>query len=180
MKIDPPMWIAADFECMNIPINNNNNVNINGNDNDNVTDKLFINKPLALGYNIVKHPDYDNLNLEKDGYIKYFGEDCVEWFINEMLEIESYMKNYFKIELEINYDTIPENYDQTTCWLCEKEFKLKDIKEIPIVKDHCHLTGRFRGLAHNSCNPNTRKASKYFICTNTFSCLFIIRLPSIL
>ena len=155
MKIDPPMWIAADFECMNIPINDNND--------DNVTDKLFINKPFAIGYNIVKKPDYDNLNLEKDGYIKFFGEDCVEWFINEMLEIESYMKTYFKTELEINHDTIPENYNQTTCWLCEKEFQPKDLKENPIVKDHCHLTGRFRGLAHNNCNLNTRKAHTSFV-----------------
>ena len=77
------MWIAADFECMNIPIIDN--------DNDHVTDKLFINKPVAIGYNIVKNPEYENLNLEKGDYIKYFGEDCVEWFINGMLEIESYM-----------------------------------------------------------------------------------------
>ena len=123
MKIDPPMWIAADFECMNLPINDTNNDN--DHDNNSVKDKLFINKPVAVGYNIVKNPDYDNLNLEKDGYIKYFCEDCVEWFINEMLEIESFMKNYFKNELEINPDTIPENYDQTTCWLCEKNSKLK-------------------------------------------------------
>ena len=113
MKIDPPMWIAADFECMNIPIIDN--------DKDNVTDKLFVNKPVAIGYNIVKNPDYENLNLEKDGYIKYFGEDFVEWFVNEMLEIKSNMKNYFKNELEVNLDTIPKSYDQTTCWLCEKE-----------------------------------------------------------
>ena len=99
MKKDPPMWIAADFECMNISINDN--------DDDNVTDKLFVNKPVAIDYNIVKNPDYENLNLEKDGYIKYFGKDCVEWFINEMLKIEGYMKNYFKNELEINLDTIP-------------------------------------------------------------------------
>ena len=156
--MDPPMWIAADFECMIIPINNNNDDNVIDHDNNGVTDKLFVNKPIAMGYNIVKHPDYDNLNLEKDGYIKYFGGDCVEWFINEMLEIEGYMKTYFKKELEIILDTIPENYDQTTCWLCEKDFKPKDIKENPIVKDHCHLTGRFRGLAYNSCNLNTRKA----------------------
>ena len=80
-----------------------------------------------------------------------------------MLEIESYMKTYFKNELEINLDTIPENYDQTTCWLCEKEFKLKDVKEKPIVRDHFHLTGRFRGLAHNNCNLNTRKAYTSFV-----------------
>ena len=163
MKIDPPMWIAADFECMNIPINDNNNNNVNDDDNDNVTDKLFINKPLAIGYNIVKNPDYDNQNLEKDGYIKYFGEDCVEWFVNEMLEIESYMKTYFKIELEINLDTIPENQNQTTCWLCEKEFTPKDLKDNLVVRDHCHLTGKFRGLAHNNCNVNTRKAHTSFV-----------------
>ena len=176
MKIDPQMWIAADFECMNLPINDNNNNNdndnVNDHDNNGVTDKLFINKPVAIGYNIVKHADYDNLNLEKDGYIKYFGEDCVKWFINEMLEIESHMKNYFKNELEINPDPIPENYNQNTCWLCEKEFKLKDMKENPIVKDHFHLTGRFRGLAHNNCNLNTRKAHTSFvpIIFHNFSC----------
>ena len=70
MKINPPMWTAGDFECMNNPINDN--------DNDKVTDKLFVNKPVALGYIIVRYTDYDKLNLEKDGYIKYFGEDCVE------------------------------------------------------------------------------------------------------
>ena len=153
MKIDPPMWIAADFECMNIPIN----------DNDNVTDRLFINKPVAIGYNIVKNSYYENLNLEKDGYIKYFGGDCVEWFVNEMLEIEGDMKNFFKNELEINLDTIPKKFDQTTCWLCEKEFKPKDVKENPVVKDHCHLTGKVRGLAHNNCNLNTRRAYTSFV-----------------
>ena len=173
LKIDPPMWIAADFECMSIPINNNNNNNDDYNNNDNanvndhdkngVTDKLFVNKPVAIGYNILKNSDYDNLNLEKDGYIKYFGEDCVERFINEMLEIESYMKTYFKNELENNLDTIPEIYDQTTSWLCEKEFTPKDLKDNPVVRDHCHLTGRFRGLAHNNCNLNTRKAHTSFV-----------------
>ena len=86
MKIDPPMWMAADFECMNVPINDNDNDNVN--DDDHVTDKLFVNKPVAIGYNLVKSPDYENLKLEKDGYNKHFGKDCVEWFINEILEVE--------------------------------------------------------------------------------------------
>ena len=167
MKIDPPMWIAADFECMNIPINNNNNnndnVNVNDHDNNGATDKLFVNKPVAIGYNIVKHPDYDNLNLEKDGNIKYFGDDCVEWFISEMLEIEGCKKNCFKNELEINLDTIPKNLDQNTCWLCQKDFKLEDVKENPVVKDHCHISGKFRGLAYNNFNLNARKAHTSFV-----------------
>ena len=128
MELDPPVWIAADFECMNLPIIDN--------DNNIVTDKLFVSKPVAIGYITVKNHDYENQKLDKDGYIKYFGEDCVEWFINEMLEIEGDLKNYFENELEINLDTIPKNYDQTTCWLCEKEFTPKDLKGNPIVKDH--------------------------------------------
>ena len=66
------------------------------NDNDHVTDELFVSKPVAISYIFVKNPGYEKLNLEKDGYIKYFGEDCVDCFVNEMLEIEIYMKNYFK------------------------------------------------------------------------------------
>ena len=58
---------------------------------------------------------------------------------------------------------IRKKYDQTTCWLCEKESKLKDIKENPVVQKHCHLTGKFRGLANNICNLNTRKAHTSFV-----------------
>ena len=80
MKIDPPMWMAADCECMNVLINDSDKDNVN--DKDNVTDNFFVNKPVAIEYNVVKIPHHENFNLEKDGYIKYFGEDCVEWFIN--------------------------------------------------------------------------------------------------
>ena len=155
MKRDPPMCTAADFECMNVPFHDN--------DNDHVTDKLFANKPVAIDYNIVKNLDYENLNLEIDGGIKYFGEYCVEWFINELLEKEGYKKNYFENEFEENLDKIPKKYDQTTCWLCEKEIKFKDVKENLIVKDHCAPTGNFRGLAHNNCNLKTRKAHTSFV-----------------
>ena len=56
MKIDSAVWMAADFECMNVLINDNNN------DVTHVTDKLFVNKPIAIGYNIVKNPYYGNLD----------------------------------------------------------------------------------------------------------------------
>ena len=35
-----------------------------------------------------------------------------------------------------------------TCWICEK--LIDDEK----VRDHCHITGKFRGTAHWSCNIN--------------------------
>ena len=46
MKIDPPIWITADFECMNVPLES-------ANEND-CKEKLFVNKPIAIGYTIFK------------------------------------------------------------------------------------------------------------------------------
>ena len=40
------------------------------------------------------------------------------------------------------------------CWICKEE--LNTYK----VKDHCHVTGKFRGAAHNKCNINLRLPKK--------------------
>ena len=39
---------------------------------DDSMEKLFVNEPVTIGYNIIKNSDFVNLNLEKDGYNKYF------------------------------------------------------------------------------------------------------------
>ena len=101
--------------------------------------------------------------MEKDGFIKYFHEDCVEWLTNELLGKDGYIKICFENKIEIILDTVPKSYDQSTCCLCEKEFKLEDVKERPVNKDQCHLTGKFGGLAQNNCILNTRKALTSFV-----------------
>ena len=39
-----------------------------------------------------------------------------------------------------------------SCWICEKLFDVGDDK----VRDHCHITGRYRGASHWSCNINLK------------------------
>ena len=38
------------------------------------------------------------------------------------------------------------------CWICGKLFDVGDNK----VRDHCHVTGKYRRSAHWSCNINLK------------------------
>ena len=42
---------------------------------------------------------------------------------------------------------------QKRCYIRKKEFSTDDDnKKYHKVRDHCHYTGKFRGVAHNICN----------------------------
>ena len=43
-----------------------------------------------------------------------------------------------------------------SCWICSKLFDVGDKK----VRDHCHVTGKFRGAARFSCNANCKLSKK--------------------
>ena len=36
------------------------------------------------------------------------------------------------------------------CWICKQELNADK------VRNHCHVTGKFRGAAHNKCNLELR------------------------
>ena len=42
------------------------------------------------------------------------------------------------------------------CWICKKFINNDEEK----VRDHCHVTGKFRGAAHESCNLNFQLTKK--------------------
>ena len=44
----------------------------------------------------------------------------------------------------------------TVCHICKNGFTKKDYK----VRDHCHVTGKYRGAAHNNCNRSFRLTNK--------------------
>ena len=56
--------------------------------------------------------------------------------------------------------------NSTSCDICGRKYKAGD--ENGPVRDHCHITGKYRGSAHNDCNlklrlePESRYLS-YFI-----------------
>ena len=42
------------------------------------------------------------------------------------------------------------------CWICDRLFDVSDNK----VRDHCHVTGRYRGAAYWICNVNFNLTKK--------------------
>ena len=42
------------------------------------------------------------------------------------------------------------------CWICDKLYDLGDNK----IRDHCHITGNYRGFAHWNCNANLGSTKK--------------------
>ena len=92
-----------------------------------------------------------------------------------MLEKETYMNRYVKDFIELKLNTIPENAGSgKKCWFCEKQFEEEvDVTEASnpvrckdfaktVVKNPCHLTGNFCGIADSKFNLDTRKAQSSF------------------
>ena len=61
-----------------------------------------------------------------------------------------FIKNLIMSEEEEQFQS------SNTCWICEKLIDDDDEK----VRDHCHVTGKFRGAAHWSCNINLQLTKK--------------------
>ena len=49
-----------------------------------------------------------------------------------------------------------ERFELTICWICSKLIENSDDK----VRDHCHISGKYRGAAHWSCNINLKITKK--------------------
>ena len=42
--------------------------------------------------------------------------------------------------------------NSTKCWICGNDYIDNDVR----VRDHCHVTGKYRGSAHRHCNINLK------------------------
>ena len=145
MKVPIPIRVYADFECINQPTG----------DREAAPKVLFKQIPIAVGFYIIS-PFGNN-------YSSYFGEPCVTWFVNEMLTLENIASNYFEtnLPLEITPEEEESFQQSKVCWLCENP--LGEGEAAHTVRDHDHLTGKYRGAAHNKCNLNCKKKSSSFV-----------------
>ena len=82
----------------------------------------------------------------------YRGENAVYKFMENMLEevnwCKSKMKKCFNKPLKMTKENETDFQKAIKCHICDIKYTNKDIR----VRDHCHITGKFRGSAHQDCN----------------------------
>ena len=86
----------------------------------------------------------------------YRGENAVYKFMEKMLEEVEYckavVKKRFNKPLVMTEDDEQCFRTMDGCHICGEKYTDKDVR----VRDHCHITGKFRGSAHQECNLNLR------------------------
>ncbi|RLU24991.1 hypothetical protein DMN91_003083 [Ooceraea biroi] len=91
---------------------------------------------------------------ESSAYRSHRGEDCVPWFVGELGDLARRVKAILASNTpmrDLTSEQREELRDATAlCHVCGKPFAEADTR----VRDHCHLTGRYRGPAHSACNLN--------------------------
>ena len=150
MEIPLPIRVYADFECIIQPTQNTAKLVLPD------PRVLFKRSPIAVGLYLISPygPHFGNQ------YYSYFGVDCVTWVVNEMLTLEKLASECFGTNIPLGMTPEEEeSFQQSTiCWLCENPFG------DDTVRDHDHLTGKYRGAAHNRCN--LKKVIKF--CSHIF------------
>ena len=91
--------------------------------------------------------------------VVFKGENAAYEFIKAILkEYEHHkkvMRKHFNKNLIISEEE-EEYQSSNACWICKKLIDHDDVK----VRDHCHVTDRFRSAAHWSCNINIQLTKK--------------------
>ena len=86
----------------------------------------------------------------------YRGENAIYKFMENMLEEVEYckavIKKQFNKPLVMTKDDEQRFITMDGCHICGEKYDEKDVH----VRDHCHITGKFRGLAHQECNLKLR------------------------
>ena len=142
-----PFVIYADFEAITEKISN-----CQPDDNQSYTNAYQKHTDCGFGYKVVCCYD--------DKYSQplkiYRGEKAVYTFLEYMLDEVKYCKKVMKKEFNKPLKMTKKDEDKfkkaEECYICNKKYTDKDIR----VRDHCHITGKYRGSAHQECNLELR------------------------
>ena len=143
-----PFVIYADFESILVP--EERKVDSKDCEDKSSTDLYQTHKACSFGLKTVCHYD-DKYSGE---YMSYIGEDAALVFLKtvlkESLKCRDMVNKIFKKKMVITPEQEAEFWMTRNCSICGND--LGDDR----VRDHDHVTGMYRGAAHNMCNLKYR------------------------
>ena len=151
-QIPVPFVIYADFEA--ITKKNKKSVVDESKDKGNVsyTKAYQTHVDCGYGYKVVCHYDW---KLSKRSKI-YRGKGAVYKFMENMLEEVEYckkmVKRHFNKNLKATNDDLRNFNESSECYMC----KVKYVEGEKPVMDHCRITGKYMGSAHDACCSKLR------------------------
>ena len=149
-KVKLSFMIYADFESILVPENNGKQ-----NPKESYTNKFQKHVACSYGYKLVCVDDKFSKPFKS-----YLGKDSVYNVINSIIKESKYcsdvMKNYFNKELVMTKDDNEDFENSTKYWICDNDYADGDVK----VRDHCHITGKYRDSVHRDCNINLKLNQK--------------------
>ena len=171
-QLPVPFVIYADFEALTEKIHG-----CQPNNEKSYTEAYQKHTDCGYGYKVVCCYD--------DKYTKpvqiHRGENAVYKFMENMLEevnwCKSKMKKHFNKPLKMTKENEIDFQKAIKCHICDQQYTDKDIR----VRDHCHITGKFRGSAHQDCNlklqikPDTIKIPVIFHNLRGYDSHFIMQ-----
>ena len=150
-QLPVPFVIYADFEAITKKIHG-----CQPNDDKSYTEAYQKHIDCSYGYKVVCC--YDN-KYSKPEQI-YRGEKAVYKFMAAMLDEVKYCKKVMKKEfnkpLKMTKDDEEKFKKADECHICNKKYNKTDVR----VRDHCHITGMYRGSSHQDCNLNFQISDK--------------------
>ncbi|KAK3104974.1 hypothetical protein FSP39_014438 [Pinctada imbricata] len=141
-KLRVPFVIYADFETFCEPMSN-----CSPDDRKSFSTKVQKFEPCGFGYQVVSvDPRYTKAP------VIYRGVDVAKIFLQELLQEQAEINDILQeIEPLTMTDSNEQDFQRSTqCHICTKTFTASSVK----VRDHCHVSGRYRGAACQSCNLN--------------------------
>ena len=153
-QLQVPFVIYADFEAITKKVEGCEQSEEMKKDKDSrsYTEAYKTHEDCGYGYKVICCYD--------DKYSKYThiyrGENAVYKFMEKMLKEVEYCKAVIKKHFNkpLVMTEVDEQHFKTMdgCHICGEKYTDKDVR----VRDHCHITGKFRGSAHQECNLKLR------------------------